>query len=253
MLPTRQAKAEKEERRNREVRAENPRARINSHHRNFLDKWWLLSYPRAELVGKIDQIPRYIACGRVTKRPIFEFMDNQVRLSDALQVFPLPDDYSFGILQAGIHWLWFVERCSTLKGDFRYTSDTVFDAYPWPQSLTPAQIEVVAESAISLRALRRGVMYDNGWSLRELYRTLELPGANSLKAAHDALDTAVRDAYGMAPKEDPLTFLLVLNGELATREEDGQRIVGPGLPPTVEDARPSITPDRISSEGWQEY
>lgn len=130
VLPTRQEAAEGEERRNQEVRAENPRARINHHHRNFLNRWWLLSYPRGELTAKIAQVPRYIACGRVTKRPIFEFVDSKIHPNDALQVFPLPDDYSFGVLQSGIHWLWFVERCSTLTERFHYTSDTVFDAFP---------------------------------------------------------------------------------------------------------------------------
>jgi hypothetical protein len=188
----------------------------------------------------------------VTKRPIFEFVDPAIRPNAALIVFPLPDDYSFGVLQSGIHWLWFVERCSTLKGDFRYTSDTVFDAFPWPQSPTPAQIEAVARAAISLRALRREVMEDNGWNFRKLYRTLDLPGGNPLKSAHNALDAAVRTAYGMKPQEDPLTFLLSLNGELADRDADGSSIIGPGLPPSVEDARPFITTDRISTVGWQE-
>ena len=32
----------------------------------------------------------------------------------------------------------------------------------------------------------------NGWSLRDLYRTLETPGDNKLRDAHAALDTAVR-------------------------------------------------------------
>jgi hypothetical protein len=71
------------------------------------------------------------------KRPIFEFVDSKIRPNDALQLFPLPDDYSFGVLQSGIHWLWFVEQRSTLKVDFCYTSDTVFDAFPWPQSGPP--------------------------------------------------------------------------------------------------------------------
>ena len=48
-------------------------------------------------------------------------------------VFPFADDYSFGILQSGIHWAWFTAKCSTLTERFRYTSDTVFDTFPWPQ------------------------------------------------------------------------------------------------------------------------
>lgn len=246
VLPTREKAAEDEERRNQEVRAENPRARINHHHRNFLNRWWLLSYPRGELTAKIAQAPRYIACGRVTKRPIFEFVDSKIRPNDALQVFPLPDDYSFGVLQSGIHWLWFVERCSTLKGDFRYTSDTVFDAFPWPQSPAPAQVAAVAQAAVSLRALRREVMNTNGWNFRELYRTLDLPGANPLKTAHDDLDSAVSVAYGMGAKEDPLTFLLALNAELADREATEQLVVGPGLPPSLGGAQLLVTEDRLT-------
>jgi len=249
VLPSRQEAAEEEERRNREVLAERPNARLNHHHRNFLNRWWLLSYPRGELIDKINQIPRYIACGRVTKRPIFEFVDSEIRPNDALQVFPMSDDYSFGVLQSGIHWLWFVERCSTLTERFRYTSDTVFDAFPWPQSPTRTQIEAVAEAAASLRFLRRKVMRDNGWSFRELYRTLDLPGANPLKDAHDALDSVVRAAYGMRPADDPLTFLLALNDELAARETNGEPITGPGLPPSArKDASEFVSADRITME-----
>ena len=243
VMPAMEAKANEE--RESTGRDTGPR---QSHFR----RWWRFWRARFELLDLLERMPRYITCSRHIKRPIFEFVDNDIRPNDALQIFPLPDDYSFGVLQSGVHWLWFVERCSTNKGDFRYTSETVFDAFPWPQSPTRPQVAAVAEAAVSLRTLRREVMTDNGWNFRELYRALELPAANPLKAAHEALDSAVRAAYGMGPKEDPLTFLLALNGELAVREADGQPIVGPGLPPPVEDARPFITPDCISTEGWQE-
>lgn len=90
-------------------------------------------------------------------------------------------------------------------------------------------------------------MQDNGWNFRELYRTLELPGRNPLKAAQDALDEAVRAAYGMRPKEDPLTFLLALNEELADRASKCASIVGPGLPPSVKNAGAFLTDDRITA------
>jgi len=38
--------------------------------------------------------------------------------------------------QSNAHWAWFIEKCSKLKFDFRYTSDTVFDTFPWPQTAT---------------------------------------------------------------------------------------------------------------------
>jgi len=222
--------AKKERQRNEEVLKDNPGAKVNRHHQNFLAKWWLLSYSRPELIEKIASLPRYIVCSRVTKRPIFEFIDSRIRPSDALQVFPLPDDYSFGILQSGIHWGWFTARCSTLKGDFRYTSNTVFNSFPFPQSPTLAEIKKVAAAAVKLRQLRRKVMAENQWSLRELYRTLDLPGDNPLRRAQKELDNAVRKAYKMKGKEDILKFLLARNKDVAAREAQGLPVVAPGLP-----------------------
>ena len=73
-------------------------------------------------------------------------------------------------------------------------------------------------------------MAANGWSLRDLYRTLETPGTNRLRDAQDALDFAVRDAYGMKDGEDTLAFLLAQNLELADKEATGEQITPPGLP-----------------------
>ena len=53
---------------------QNPKARVNVHHANFLRQWWLLSWARADMIKAIGKLTRYIACGRVTKRPIFEFI-----------------------------------------------------------------------------------------------------------------------------------------------------------------------------------
>ena len=55
-------------------------------------------------------------------------------------------------------------------------------------------LSAVAKAAVELRTLRRKIMKSNGWSLRELYRTLETPGADRLRDAHAALDAAVRAA-----------------------------------------------------------
>lgn len=246
VLPTRRIAADQERKRNEEVLKGKPRAKVNRHHQNFLTKWWLLSYPRAELIEKLSFLPRYIGCARAPKRPVFEFIHSKIRPSDVIQVFPLPDDYSFGILQSSIHWEWFNERCSTLKREPRYTSETVFNSFPFPQSPKLAQVKKVAAAAVKLRQLRRRVMTENHWSLRDLYRTLDLPGDNPLRKAHAELDAAVRDAYGMKASEDPLQFLLTLNLEVADRESQGLPVVAPGLPPCVTDASPFITADCVT-------
>ena len=193
---------------------------------------------------KLRGLPRYVACGRVTKRPIFVFVDANVNPNDALQVFTFADDYSFGILQSDIHWRWFVERCSTLKGDFRYTSTTVYDSFPWPQAPSLAQGRKVARAAVDIRLLRAQLMEDHDLTLRELYRSLELPGDSPLKRAHARLDAAVRKAYKMRANANALEFLFGLNQKLAEKEASLQRVIGPGLPPAVKDPSEFITADR---------
>lgn len=249
VLPFRQAAVEREKERNDEARKADPSAKLVKDHENALNKWWQLFRRRGELLSEIAKLDRYIVCGRVTRRPIFEFISPEIHPNDSLTAFPLNDDYSFGILQSEIHWLWFIERCSTLKSDPRYTSNTVFDSFPWPQSPTLSAVRKVAKATVELRALRRQLKQQHEMSFRELYRTLELPGASPLRDAHAILDQAVRDAYGMKKSDDQLAFLLNLNQTVANKEDAGEPVVGPGLPPVVKDKSKLVTDDCIRMPG----
>ncbi|RYG88782.1 MAG: class I SAM-dependent DNA methyltransferase [Alphaproteobacteria bacterium] len=227
-LPAREVAAQKEADRNKELADSGKRG--NQHHANFLRKWWQMSYARADLMEELRDMSRYIVCGQVTKRPIFDFVSPKISPNAALTVFTHDDDYTFGILQSTIHWKWFDARCSTIKSDPRYTSNTVFDSFPWPQAPSLKQVRGVAAAAVALRELRRNLCKQHGLTLRELYRTMELPGDHALKNATAKLDSAVRSAYGMKENEDVLAFLLALNLRLADDEEAGKSVVGPGLP-----------------------
>jgi hypothetical protein len=121
----------------------------------------------------------------------------------------------------------------------------VFDTFAWPQKPSLKNIRAVAAAAITLRKLRHEIMQDNSWSLRQLYRSLETPGDNKLRGAHDALDSAVRAAYGMKESEDILAFLLKLNLELADKESKGQSITPPGLPPFVPNPAEFVSQDCV--------
>lgn len=230
VLPQRVKAAREEKSANEETLRQTPSARINHHHQNFLKRWWQMSYPRPELMQTLRPLTRYIACGSVTKRPIFVFVSTDISPNAALTVFPLEDDYSFGILQSDLHWRWFVARCSTLKSDPRYTSNTIFDSYPWPQHPSAAQVKAVARAAVDLRAERAQLLRQSALSMRDLYRELEGPGVNSLKQAHAALDVAVRSAYGLSSRDNALKFLFDLNAKLHAAEVRGELIQGPGLP-----------------------
>lgn len=197
---------------------------------SWLQTWWQHFRCRPELIGKLSKLPRYLACSRVTKRPIFVFVNAAIRPGDALQVFALADDYSFGILQSAAHAQWFIANCSKLTERLRYTTESVFDTFPWPQFASTAQIDAVAEAGRHLRALRNQSLQSMSGGLRALYRTLDLPGKNPLRDAHAALDTAVLKAYGFSSKRDLLEQLLDLNQQVAADETDGKPVVGPGLP-----------------------
>lgn len=245
VLQDRKDAADDEEERNKAAIKIKLNARVNHHHRNFLNKWWQLSYSREEMITAIQPLKRYIVCGRVTRRPIFEFVDSGIRPNDALMVFPYEDDYSFGILQSSLHWIWFINRCSTLKGDPRYTSNTVFDSFPWPQSPNISVIGKVAKAAEDLRHLRRELMIKLNLSLRELYRSIEDPGSHPLKEAQNNLDRMILAAYGVSAPLNPLEILLRLNEEVIAAESIGKPIIGPGLPPYVKEHGKYISLDCI--------
>ena len=117
------------------------------------------------------------------------------------------------------------------------------------QSLKPEfssqQMRAVADAAVALRKVRHETMTKLGWSLRDLYRTLDQPGANPLRDAHAALDAAVLKAYGFSAKKDLLKQLLDLNLDVAARIEGGEEVTAPGIPTGYPKPKSLITDDCI--------
>jgi len=210
----------------------NEKGDARSHHEQFLAKWWQLSWGMADLRAAIAGLPRYMACSRVTKRPIFAFVDASVLPGDSLQVFAFADDYSFGILQASPHQQWFIARSSKLTERLRYTPDSVFDTFAWPQAPNDVQIAAVAKASTHLRSVQAELMAATKGGLRALYKTFELPGKHPLKDAHAALDTVVLDAYGFSVTTNLLQQLLDLNHAVAAKIATGQEVTAPGIPPS---------------------
>ena len=245
VYPLFKKKADDEVKRNEDAKKINPEYKEKKDHQSAFKTWYKLFRSRNELMDHIEDIDRYIACSCVTKRPIFEFISSKIHPNAALQVFPLDDDYSFGILQSVVHWEWFVARCSTLKGDWRYTSDTVFDSFPWPQNPTKKQIEEVAKQAKALRDKRNEFMEERQLTLRQLYRIMDDTPNNPVSEIQNKLDNAVRDAYGMRHDADVLQFLLELNGKLYQKEQNDEIIQGPGLPNKIKDKSELVSEDCV--------
>ena len=213
---------------------------------NHLNYWWRHWRSRSDLIKAVSRIKKYIIVSRTAKKPIiFEFISSSIRIADAVVAFDFEDNYSFGIMQSSFHLEWIKSRGGTLASAYRYTGDTVFSTFPWPQKSTKLQVKKISSAVQYLMQVRRETMLKNHWGLRELYNTFDLPGKTPLKEAHKNLDEAVRLAYGMKKKEDVLKFLLQLNIELYKKETKGERVIGPGLPPSVKNPTEFISKDCI--------
>lgn len=248
VLPEKQEKANKEKLKNEKILEKNPKAKVNHDHESALKTWWRMFRPRGELLDILESQKRYITCSCVTKRPIFEFISTEIHPNASLQVFPLEDDYSFGILSSQVHWEWFNARCSTLENRPRYTSNTVFDSFPWPQKPTEKQIAEIAKHAVELRQKRKEIMVNNHFCLRDIYKTMETTPNNPVSEIQAELDNTVRDAYGMSPEDDTLEFILKLNKKCHDREVAGKEITPPGLPKSVKDPQKYISQDCVKME-----
>jgi hypothetical protein len=204
--------------------------KVRPHHKAFLSRWWQLSFGRPEMLSVIKPLPRYLSCAYVTKRPIFIFVSSAIRPSNLIQVFGFADDYSFGLLQSHAHWLWFITKCGKLKADFRYSAESVYDTFPWPQSPSARQVDAIAAAGREVRRIREIALHNIKGGLRGLYRTLELPGTNELKTAHAALDSAVLDAYAFDGGKTLLEDLFHLNERVAKYIDTSEPVTAPGVP-----------------------
>ncbi|MBK7829519.1 DNA methyltransferase [Nannocystis sp.] len=214
------------------------------------DRWWQLWNRRDELDARLDAMKRFVGCPRVGRRLIMVFVSTDIVPSDLVQVFAFADDYSFGILQSAAHREWW-RKSSRMKieTDVRYGVREVFETFPWPQAPTERQVVAVAETAREVRAVREKLVKGSTDGIRELYRTLELGGKSALRDAHKALDAAVRQAYGFAPKFDLIARLLQLNREVAVRITKGLPVTAPGIPGDCQKTKGLISSDCIRVPG----
>ena len=204
-------------------------SKTTSESSEWLRRWWQPLRPRTGYMRDVSNLSRWAACSRVASRPIFVFMSPQIVAVDKVQLFAVSDDYGFGLLQSSLHWSWVLVQGGRLKADKVYNAD-VWKTFPWPQEPREADVAAVGQAAQSLRATRRRLMDENGWSLRDLYRSAEVEGPHPLKDAQAALDAAVEAAYGKPADQEATEFLLELNLILAEDEAAGETIQGPGLP-----------------------
>ena len=191
-------------------------------------------------MSSIEKIKRYIAVAATAshnRMSVFAPVDSRVHPTHGLQVFPVEDEFTLGVLQSDVHLQWMRARSTSLKADPRFTTTLVTHTFPWPQSGNEALLAAVEEAAAEILDLR-AQRFDAGVPLGDQYDGLRLPGKNPLRDLHHRLDEAVRALYGLeADEPDIVRTLLALNHELASDEEAGRSVIGPATRP----ARSALT------------
>lgn len=126
------------------------------------------------------------------------FMDKNTIASNLVYIVPNATLYHFGVLTSAMHMAWMRQVGGRLKSDYRYTGNTVYNTFPWPEKIADErqlEIERLAQAVLDERARH----LEKGATLADLYDPVTMPPG--LAKAHAALDRAVDRTYRSAPFE----------------------------------------------------
>ena len=159
---------------------------------------------KANTPTKFDQYrpptKHYIAFARVSSQrrryiPI-GFLTDDVIPGDKLFTIPNGSIYMFGVLSSNVHAAWLRVTGGRLKSDYSYSSQMVYNTFPWP-SPSEAQVKKIEETAQEILNVRK--KYEGKYSLAKMYIPEEMP--SDLRKAHVDNDCAVMRAYGFSIKD----------------------------------------------------
>jgi hypothetical protein len=238
------------------------------------DQWWLFGESRKTLRKALNGLKRYIATVETTKHRIFQFLDAIIAPDHMLISIGLDAANFLGVLSSRAHVVWALASGGHLGvgNDPRYNKSRCLETFPFPDVTNKSEltnrIRDLAEQIDAHRkrqqALHAGLTLTGMYNLLERLRLLdagldttplnakeklihEQGLVSVLRELHDALDTAVLDAYGwsdLAPalvgkpggttplpdkpagqaaaEEELLTRLVALNAQRAREEAAGQ-------------------------------
>jgi hypothetical protein len=192
--------------------------------------WWKYGEKRPAMRKALASLSCYFAVPRVSKWAIF-ILASQNWLPGDLNIALASDDfYILRILTSSVHRQWVKAQSSTLEDRTRYTHNTCFETFPFPQTSTPKLIEKIRATALELHKYRSNQMEKKQWGITKLYNEYFSEPSSQLYKLHAQLDALVLQAYGFTESDDLLEKLLTLNLELAEKEKRGESIVGPWAP-----------------------
>jgi len=149
-------------------------------------------------------------------------------------------------------------ECGKLKSDFRYSAESVFDTFPWPQfeycssrresaqTSSPKDQRGLTSAATIAKIDARAAV------AREVGAVLALWSISGSGNSVALIDYSTgRAAYGFSAKKDLLAQLLALNLEVAANLEKGSPVTAPGVPRHYPDPQKLVTTDCIRLQGCE--
>jgi SAM-dependent methyltransferase len=192
--------------------------------------WWIFLRPRPEMRKAIAPLSHYFTVPRVSKWAIFIPAPIDWLPGDLNIVCASDDFYILGILTSQFHRVWVKAQSSTLGQTTRYTHNSCFETFPFPQTPSPKLVEKIRAAAVKLHEYRSEIMEQKQWGITKLYNAYFDEPASELYKLHKNLDELVLQAYEFTADDNILEKLLNLNQELAEKEKQGEAVVGPWTP-----------------------
>ena len=195
----------------------------------YKNNWWIHGESRPALRKKLISLSYYFAVPETSKWAIYVVCPSSWIPGNAVRALVSEDFYVLGILTSNLHRQWVKAQSSTLKADTRYTHNTCFETFPFPQNCPEKTKTQIRAAMQALHDYRTEQMERKQWGITQLYNQFFAEPASQLAKLHAQLDQLVCQAYGIKANDDPLQFLLELNFEVAQREAQGLPVVSPGL------------------------
>lgn len=189
--------------------------------------WWKYGEKRPAMREVIAPLSHYFTVPRVSKWAVFIPAPLSWLPGDLNIVVTSDDFYILGILTSQTHRAWVKAQSSTLEDRTRYTHNTCFETFPFPQNPTSRLLDQIRAKAQELHNYRTEQMEKKRWGITQLYNKFFDEPTSQLYKLHSQLDQLVIQAYGFNPKDGILEKLLELNQELAEKEKQGEPVVGP--------------------------
>jgi len=201
--------------------------RDNNRRATYKNNWWKHGENRPAMRKKLIYLSCYFAVPETSKWAIFIVCPCEWLPGNAVRAVISDDFYILGILTSKIHRLWVKAQSSTLEDRTRYTHNTCFETFPFPQTPDTKLVAKIRTKAEELHQYRTQQMEAKQWGITTLYNKFFDEPSSQLYKLHQQLDELVMEAYNFKDSDDILEKLLELNLELAEKEKQGETVVGP--------------------------